>query len=220
MRYVAVARISDSTAVADYVSTDTRRFSRSLFEEKLEKVLGSGRVEQHGRLTITDKDVGSIHYTSDPVCLYFVITCREYPQRSAFEFLRDLKLQFEEEFGDDIGRGRGGSLSRSSRRMLEGLVKKYSDLKNVSRTEAVAVQVEEVKGAMQKNIQSVLKNQENLETLLDKTNAMKNEASTFQRTSERVKKKYFWENKKLMVVIIILLVILIAAIAIPIIVKT
>lgn len=70
IRYLAVARIADKVPVADLCNVDSSSLPRSLFENKLGRVLSSGRVEEHGRLTITDKDVGSIHYDSDPACLY------------------------------------------------------------------------------------------------------------------------------------------------------
>lgn len=68
--YIGVARVPDKTTIAEFACVDTRELPKSLFDDKLAKVLTSGRVEEHSRLTITDKDVGSIHYDSDPACLY------------------------------------------------------------------------------------------------------------------------------------------------------
>lgn len=65
-----MARIADRVPVAEYTHVTTAELPKSLFEDKLSRVLASGRIEEHGRLTITDNDVGSIHYDSDPSCLY------------------------------------------------------------------------------------------------------------------------------------------------------
>jgi hypothetical protein len=70
VRYLAVARIGDKTSVAEHAFADGADIPKTFFDDKLARVLASGRVEEHGRLTITDKDVGNIHYDSDPACLY------------------------------------------------------------------------------------------------------------------------------------------------------
>lgn len=71
IRFLAVARIPDQTVVATYVANDaSREVPRALMEEKVRVVLASGRTSDHRRLTITDKDCGSIHYDSDAACLY------------------------------------------------------------------------------------------------------------------------------------------------------
>lgn len=175
-------------------------------------MLHSGRVGEHLRLTITDKDVGTIHFDSDPDCLYLAICAREYPQRAAFKFLGELKREFDERFGKDVQTARHSALSRPSRELFRTLCDKYNAVESVDKVAAVSMQVEEVKGVMQDNIQSVLRNQENIETLLDQTDTMKNQASDFQRTANRTKNKMWWKNAKLQLVIVILAIIIIAII--------
>lgn len=164
------------------------------------------------RLTITDKDVGTIHFDSDPDCLYLAICAREYPQRAAFKFLGELKREFDERFGRDVQTARHSALSRPSRELFRSLCDKYNAVESVDKVAAVSLQVDEVKGIMQDNIQSVLRNQENIETLLDQTDTMKNQASDFQRTANRAKNTMWWKNVKLQIAIIICVIIIIAII--------
>lgn len=70
MRFLAVARVPDKTVVGTFVTNESRGLPQALMEEKVRVVLSSGRMSQHSRLTITDKDCGSIHYDSDAACLY------------------------------------------------------------------------------------------------------------------------------------------------------
>lgn len=49
-----------------------------------------------------------------------------------------------------------------------------------------------------------VQNQENLETLLTDTEAMRGEASVFHRSAVRAKDKMWWKNFKLMCAIILL----------------
>lgn len=212
VRYVAVARLSDRLPVATYAAVDSRELPKALLDKKLERVLGSGRVSEHTRLTITDREVGSIHYDTDPVCLYLVVCEPDYVQRTAFKLLGELRSTFSDKFGMDVSSARHMSLSRASRDTLRNLCLKYNDLAGVDKVAAVSVQVDAVKGVMQNNINSVLRNTENIETLLDQTNAMKTEASGFQRTAGRVKQKMWWQNFKLQLLIGGLLVLLVVVI--------
>lgn len=63
------------------------------------RVLRSRRIAAHARLTITDNEVGCIHFDSAPPCMYLVVTPREVPQRVAFQFLADLAAAFEPAYG-------------------------------------------------------------------------------------------------------------------------
>lgn len=77
------------------------------------------------------------------------------------------------------------------------------------------MQVEGVKSQMNENIQSVLRNQENVETLLSQTDDMRTEANTFNRTAGAVKKKMWYQNLKLQAIIIVLIIILLLVIIVP-----
>ena len=193
---------------------DTRDLPAKLFDEKLEKVLRSERIGEHTRLTIADREVGSIHYDSDPVCLYLVVCAREYQQRNAFKFLAEVRREFDDQFGDSVQTARHSSLSRPARELFRNLCERYNSAQNIDKVSAVNLQVEEVKGVMQNNIQSVLRNQENIETLLDQSDTMKNEATGFQRSANRAKDKMWWKNVKLQIVIVVLIIIIILAVII------
>eukprot|EP00171_Calliarthron_tuberculosum_P014299 IDg14299t1 len=216
VRYVAVARLDDRLPIATYAATDTRDMPKALLDKKLERVLGSGRVSQHTRLTITDREVGSIHYDTDPTCLFLVVCEPDYLQRTAFKLLSELRTVFSDGFADDVPGARHSSLSRPARDTLRALCDKYNNVANVDKVAAISVQVDAVKSTMQDNINTVLRNTENIETLLDQTHAMKNEASGFQRTAGRVKQKMWWQNFKMQLLIGILIIILIIVIVVPI----
>lgn len=214
VRFVAIARLADLVPVAQFAAVDTRDLPAKLFTDKLDKVLRSGRIGHHPRLTITDRDVGSIHYDADPVCLYLVVSARDYQQRIAFKFLAEVKREFDAAFGNDVQSARHGSLSRSSRDLFRALCDKYNSPQNIDKVAAVNLQVEEAKGVMQNNIETVLRNQDNIETLLDQSDTMKNEATGFHRSANRAKDKMWWKNVKLQIVIVILILVIVAIIVI------
>lgn len=99
IRYVAVARLHDRLPVARHAPVDTPASPATTAEEKVTRVLRSRRIAAHARLTITDHEVGCIHFDSAPPCMYLVVTPREVPQRVAFQFLADLAAAFEPAHG-------------------------------------------------------------------------------------------------------------------------
>ncbi|XP_035247606.1 vesicle-associated membrane protein 8 [Anguilla anguilla] len=82
-------------------------------------------------------------------------------------------------------------------------------------------QVNDVKVILKDNINKVLERGEKLDDLIDKTDDLRATADSFQRTSTRVARKYWWKNIKMMVIIgvvvaiIIILIILFATGVIP-----
>lgn len=182
LHYIAVARIADCTRIAA-LATPEGGISRDVLEEKAQKVVQSGRIHQHVRLTIADNQVGRIHYHSDPAFLYIgmyfpsffarqgpaandgglvscfvVVTAAEYPQRMAFKVLSEVRHLFQHHFSDDMGLVKSCALlSKRAREPLLKIVAKYSDVTNVDKVAGVNVQVQQVKSLMQDNIQSALK---------------------------------------------------------------
>ncbi|XP_052381825.1 vesicle-associated membrane protein 8 isoform X2 [Oncorhynchus keta] len=103
-------------------------------------------------------------------------------------------------------------LSYESRRAHEFLNQAdYSSQQPASsKLESVQGQVNEVKVILKDNINKVLERGERLDDLVDKTHDLQATADSFQRTSTRVARKYWWKNAKMMIIIgVIVLIILI-----------
>jgi Synaptobrevin len=255
IKYVAVARISDKTVVADHMTAEHGELTKGLVDGKIARVLGSERVHQGGRLTILDKDVGNINYDADPACLYLgkihclmlhsehqgsldvcsltsvapcflwdalrfaVITAKDFPQRNAFKLLEEVRIEFEKEYADEFNSSKAFGLNKKARPLLKNIASKYDGTAANTKLQAVALQVDEVKGTMQSNINAVLKNQENLDTLLESSSTMRTDASAFQKSAVKVKDRLWWQNVRLMIAIIVLLIVLVLIIVIPIVSK-
>ena len=63
--YLGVARVQDKCPIADYAAVDSREHPKIIFTQKFDKLLNCFHPQKRPRLTITDKDVGHIHYNSD-----------------------------------------------------------------------------------------------------------------------------------------------------------
>lgn len=71
--------------------------------------------------------------------------------------LNELQTRFEDSFGRDLGSAGDLALSRRARSLFAEVATKYQDSAAVDKVSNVALQVEEVKGVMQNNINAVLK---------------------------------------------------------------
>lgn len=76
IRFISIARFVDLLPVAEYSVEDRRKGGGGkdgdgAYEDRVDRVMRSGRVNESSRLTILDKDVGSLHYDSDESYVYF-----------------------------------------------------------------------------------------------------------------------------------------------------
>uniref|UniRef100_A0A3B5KAH5 Si:ch73-234b20.5 n=1 Tax=Takifugu rubripes TaxID=31033 RepID=A0A3B5KAH5_TAKRU len=86
-----------------------------------------------------------------------------------------------------------------------------ADLYNSNSTQVdhVQNQVNEVKVILTDNISKVLQRGERLDDLIGKSDDLQASADSFQRTSTRVARKYWWKNIKMMIIIGIIVLIII-----------
>mgnify|MGYP006146094773 CR=1 FL=1 len=74
--------------------------------------------------------------------------------------LQDLYSNFSTKYGDAAKTAAENSLSKKSKSILQDSCKKYADPASMDKTQQVLGQVDAVKGQMQDNIASMLKNTE------------------------------------------------------------
>ncbi|XP_059213649.1 vesicle-associated membrane protein 8 [Centropristis striata] len=81
-----------------------------------------------------------------------------------------------------------------------------------AKLDQVQGQVNEVKVILTDNISKVLERGDRLDDLIGKTDDLQASADSFQRTSTRVARKYWWKNVKMMIIIGVVVVIIIVLI--------
>ncbi|XP_074473182.1 vesicle-associated membrane protein 8 isoform X2 [Sebastes fasciatus] len=80
---------------------------------------------------------------------------------------------------------------------------------SASKLDSVQGQVNEVKVILKDNISKVLERGDRLDDLIGKTDDLQASADSFQRTSTRVARKYWWKNIKLMIIIGVIVLIIV-----------
>jgi vesicle-associated membrane protein 7 len=214
VRFLAVARMEDRVVVASYTHGSSSR--HELHTGVLQKVLRSQKtVTDNPRLTITDRDVGTVHYDTDRSAIYVAITAFDYPQRTAFKCLGDLMTRFQASFGDALHKSAEGGISKMAKQIFAEICATYADAAAVDKTLGVLKQVEEVKGIMHDSINEMLATRDNLEVLEDKTEALRSEAATFQRQAVTLKRSMWWRNMKLKLLCGVVIIIVLAYVLLP-----
>lgn len=77
-----------------------------------------------------------------------------------------------------------------------------------SQLDGVQGQVNEVKVILKDNIDKVLQRGDRLDDLIGKTDDLQATADSFQRTSTRVARKYWWKNTKMIILIVVVVLII------------
>lgn len=168
VRFIGVARIWDRVLIASH----RYDLNSGNFQEQQAlaiKVLGSQRATQnHPRLTVTDRDHGSLHYDSDREFFYLVITVPDYPQRLAFKCLKELKERFTSNFGEEAQKVSSDGLSKQARPLMAEICERFEDPIGMDRVLSCTKEVDDVRGILHGTVTEMLQNADSLEVLEDK----------------------------------------------------
>jgi len=75
--------------------------------------------------------------------------------------------------------------------------------------------VEQVRGIMQQNIEKVIERGDKIEDLQANSEALAQNAQTFQRSSKQIHKQMYWKNMKLTIIIVVVVLVILAIIIVP-----
>jgi len=93
---------------------------------------------------------------------------KHYPERVAFDMLRQLKKDFAEAHGSEGKTAAENALSKPAKKWMSAVCSKYDDVAAIDKVAGVQAQVDDVKMTMEDNVQQMLRQHEKLEDLEDK----------------------------------------------------
>ena len=160
VRFLGVYRLQDQVRVASYAHNSSEADEA---EAKSSQVLQANAAGLHPRLSVSAEAVGTIHYETDRYALYAAITKHEYPQRTAFKCIGELRSRFGEAHGEALHKAEEGGLSAAAKPVMADLCTKFADATSVDRTLGLLKQVDDVKGVMSETVTNMLATHENLE---------------------------------------------------------
>ena len=217
MRYAAFARLSDGLTLASFKG----KGATNAVTETAHKVLRSGNLKPNGQLTVTvDRTIGTLHLAAGDGDVLAVITAPDYPRRSAFKLLDEIREMVRAGCrAEDVGAATREGELQSAVPTLASTCRRYEDLGEVDKLTSVSLQVEEVKATMEGNINKMLDNAETVGAVEDKAEALRDGAQQFQRRSDNIKRAMWWRLFKIKLIFGLLFVVVLGYIFIPIIVK-
>jgi len=173
-----------------------------------------------GGFKVVQSDQHQIVYGADidGLCCA-TITGTQYPSRVAIAMLQDVYTDFASKYGNAAKTAAESSLSKKAKSILQDVCKKYEDSSAVDKTQKVLGQVDAVKGQMQDNIASMLKNTEKAEDMAAKSEQLNEQASVFKKRSTDLKKQMQWKNLKMTLILGGIILVIVLAITVPLIMK-
>mmetsp|Transcript_51867 Transcript_51867/g.135336 ORF Transcript_51867/g.135336 Transcript_51867/m.135336 type:complete len:103 (+) Transcript_51867:302-610(+) len=89
---------------------------------------------------------------ADKTHMYIAFASKEYPERKAYEMLRQIRTEFTEKEAANAGSATENSLSKSCKKWLQAACAKYDNLNSVDKVSEIRAKVDDVKMTMENNV--------------------------------------------------------------------
>ncbi|XP_078600792.1 vesicle-associated membrane protein 7-like isoform X2 [Branchiostoma floridae x Branchiostoma japonicum] len=149
------------------------------------------------------------HYVSEDRIIYLCITDDDFERSKAFMYLNEVKRRFQATYGARAQTALPFAMNSEFSRVLSTQMKHFSESKDVDRVSKVQGDLDELKGIMVKNIDSIAARGERLELLIDKTEDLEATSVTFKKTSKNLARSMCMKNLKLTVILAIVIILII-----------
>jgi len=207
VRYTAIGRIQDRVLIATYHHYTTGA-PASKYLAVAQKVLNSDKVLSQQSANVPNAvDDASCLMQTDKKYMFIAFVSQTYPERTAFELLKQVRKDFMDKEEANAGTATENSMSKACKKFMQPAATKYDDVAAVNKVAAVQAQVDDVKMTMEDNVQQMLRQHEKLEDLEDKADTMRSEASKFKRGAGQLASKMWWQNMRLWCIIVIITVV-------------
>ena len=216
VRFLAYGRLSDGMLLATHKS----RRANAATEETCKKVFESGNLKPNAQLTVTvTPEIGTLHLNAGGDDVIAVVTASAYPRKLAFDLLDEVRRDVTRASitaSDVRDAEKPGCFARSLPSLRE-ICARYGEAAEADKVARVGAQVHEVQAMMEGNINRMLDNQETVGAVEDKSEALREGASQFNRRSEHVRRMMWWRLMKLKMIFAALATCVLGYILVPII---
>lgn len=149
------------------------------------------------------------HYILEEGIIYLCITDDEFERAKAFHFLVDIQTRFQATYGRQAQSALAYAMNSEFSRVLANQMKHYSGDRGPDNFAKVQGEIDELKGIMVKNIDTVTSRGERLELLVDKTEVLSNTSVTFRKASRNLARSMLIKNIKIALIIALVVLLLI-----------
>lgn len=176
------------------------------FAEVTEQIL-SRITPENSKLTYTQ---GSylFHYISEDRVIYLCITDDDFERSRAFLYLTEIKKRFQTAYHGRAQTALPFAMNSEFSRVLSTEMKRFSNTESRGdNLERVQGELDELKGIMVKNIDTIAQRGERLELLIDKAEDLNTTSLTFKKSSKGLARAMWWKNVKITIIIIIVVIV-------------
>eukprot|EP00794_Sanderia_malayensis_P007506 gene7506-8337_t len=188
-----------TTVLAKYASCSGN------FQEITEHLLARIGPE-NSKMTYTQKNY-LFHYIVENGIAYLCITDDSFERSKAFSFLTEVKKRFTRTYQNRIMTALPYAMQGEFSRTMAAEMRHYSDPMASRQTQSmvrVEEELDELKGIMIKNIDSVAQRGERLELLVEKTEDLNSTTLSFKKSSRGLARAMCMKNAKLIILITVI----------------
>jgi len=157
------------------------------------------------------------HVIAEDGLVYLCLSDKEAKRRITFGFLGEAKNQFQQNYGSMIASANAYQMSDSFAPKLQELMQRFNNPANDKLSHAKE-RVDDVKGVMIDNIAKILERGEQLDILVEQSEALTNDAADFKYESEDLRKRMCQQHARLIICLVIVGAVILAIIVIAVIV--
>jgi vesicle-associated membrane protein 72 len=155
-------------------------------------------------------DRHTFNYLVDEGFTYLVVADEEFGREIIFAFLERVKEDFKRRYaGGKADLATAHSLDKDYgpklRDHMQFCVDHPEEMNKISKIKS---QVAEVKGIMMDNIEKVLDRGTQIELLVDRTDQLRDQADTFQRTGRKLRRKMWFQNMKVKLIVLAIIIVI------------
>lgn len=218
VKYIAVARIHDNTVVATYfhdsqVKSQVNRIQAAI---ELKKILADLAFADSQQKFSSSYGIWYM-ITDEYQIAYLVLNKTDYPERHAWDLLKELKNIMCKQGADNIKSCQSDIYTRTLFSDLKTLSAKYDDLNNLDKLYNLNQNVIETHGIIQDCVHKTIRNIDNagvnfIQKINDKAQEMEINAKGLSKEANKVKRFMCLKNAKMTILLVVVILVIVAII--------
>ena len=209
IKYLLIGDSSTSKIITEFTSGNAQAKTKKEINQIFNKLCKSPNKKLDERNKITSKDENYYFTFCKPDLIFIILASNEYPERHIFELIQKINEDNIPSMVNDETR----ELNPTGRQALKQLIDIYQEPKNINKIADIQSDVDSIKIDMKKNINNMVESVDDVNTLQNKSEALRLESNDYKKNSVEVRRITWWQNFKLWIIlgciVLILLIIII-----------
>ena len=210
IKYLLIGDSLKNKIITEFTSGNAQPKTKKEINQIFNKLCKSPNKKLDERNKITSKDENYYFTFCKPDLIFIILASNEYPERHIFELIQKINEDNIPSMVNDETR----ELNPTGRQALKQLIDIYQEPKNINKIADIQSDVDSIKIDMKKNINKMVESVDNVNTLQNKSEALRLESNDFKKNSAEVRRITWWQNFKLWIIlgciVLVLLIIIIS----------